>query len=194
VTLRARTVAVTLGLLALAGLGPSPRATGGEAPRAYVIDAARSELRFFAVSRFMNAAGAFSRFHGEVRLDETEPAAGSGRLTVEVASLDTQNGLRDRHLRGEDFFAVDRHPHATFATTRVRREDGSRWLVEGRFTLRGITRPLAVPVSVTPTAGGLRLSGELVLNRQDFGVSYQSFLNPIADEVRVRFALVAIPG
>jgi len=181
-------------VLVLGLLGALPSAPArADGIRAYVIDPARSQLRFHAVSRLMNADGAFGRFGGEVRLDEARPETASGRLTVEVASLDTGIRMRDNHLRSDDFFDVDRHPQATFVVSSVRRDAG-RWTVSGQLTIRGVTRPVTVPVAVTASAGSIRVVGEFSVNRREFDVSYHSFLNPIRDEVRVSFDLTATPG
>lgn len=177
--------------LALALLAGLPGSAGSDGTRAYVIDPARSQLRFHAVSRFMNADGVFTRFRGEVRLDDARPETASGQLTVEVGSLDTGNRMRDSHLRTDDFFDVERHPQATFVVSTVRRA-GDRWAVSGQLTIRGVTRPVVVPITVSTSAGAVRTVGEFTLNRREFGVSYQSFLNPIRDEVRVSFDLTAL--
>lgn len=177
---------LVLGLLA--ALVPAP--ARADDPRLYVLDPARSHIRFHAVSRFMNADGRFGRFAGEIRLDGVGPETASARITVEVASIDTGIRMRDNHLRSDDFFHVEGHPEATFVTSSVRREL-DRWVVAGQLTIRGVTRLVTVPVTVTTAEGTLRIVGELSVNRRDFGVAYQSVLNPIRDEVRVWFDLVA---
>jgi polyisoprenoid-binding protein YceI len=159
--------------------------------RLYVVDPARSQIRFHAVSRLMDADGTFSRFGGEIRLDDERMESAAGRVTIEVASLDTGVRMRDDHLRGEDFFAVDRHPRATFVVSGVHRE-GERVTVSGDLTIRGVTRRVSAPVTASVRAGTLRVAGELTLNRRDFGIAYQSWLNPIRDEATVRFDLMAV--
>lgn len=179
----ARRRAPVLGLLALLLAVRAPAA-----PRLYLVDPEHSQIRFHAVSRFMDADGSFRRFGGELWLDEARPETVSARLTIEVASLDTGIELRDRHLRSDDFFDVERHPQATFVTSAVRRE-GERFIVSGDLAIRGVARAIVVPVTVTGGEGAIRIVGEFVLNRQEFGVAYRSWLNPIRDDVRVWFDL-----
>jgi polyisoprenoid-binding protein YceI len=136
----------------------------------------------------MDADGHFARFAGELRLEGDRLESASGRVTVEVDSLDTGSGMRDRHLRSEDFFDAARHPRATLVLTGARR-DGPRVVASGDLTIRGVTRPLAVPLTVTVGPGTLRAAGEFTLNRREFGVAYQSRLNPVRDEVRVSIEL-----
>jgi len=178
--------AAALAVLLLLG----PRAAAAES-RVYAIDPARSQIRFHAVSRFMDADGRFQRFGGEVRIQDERFETATGRLVVQVASIDTANGMRDNHLRSEDFFDAQRYPEATLVVSGVRR-DGERLAVSGELTIRGVTRPLTVPVTVTPATGTIRVTGELTLNRREFGIAYQSRLNPIKDEVTVRFDLTLV--
>lgn len=182
-----RAVGAVVGLLVLL-LG----ARGGAEPRLYVVDPERSQIRFHAVSRLMDADGAFGRFSGEVRLDAGRPETAAGRLTIEVASIDTGIRVRDSHLRSDDFFDVERYPRATFVIAAVRRE-GERWVVGGQLTIHGVTRTVAVPVTVTASERSIRVAGELTLNRREFGINYSSRLNPIRDEVRVWFDLSVVP-
>lgn len=179
---------LVLGLLAVLAAGP----VSADGSRLYVLDPARSHIRFHAVSRLMSADGRFGRLAGEIRLDESRPDTASGRLTVDVASIDTGIRMRDNHLRGDDFFHVELHPEATFVTSSVRRE-ADRWVVAGQLTIRGVTRPVTVPVTVTGSEGTIRIVGELSVSRREFGVAYQSVLNPIRDEVRVWFELTGTP-
>jgi polyisoprenoid-binding protein YceI len=175
-------------LVALAWLLVSSGA--GAEPRRYVVDPDRSRIRFHATSRFMDADGGFRRFGGEILLEEGRPETASGRVTVEVASIDTGIRRRDDHLRSDDFLDTARHPQATFVVTAVRPE-GERVVVEGALTIRGVTRPLAVPARVTLAEGVLRVTAELTVSRRAFGVAYQSWLNPIGDEVRMVVDLTA---
>jgi polyisoprenoid-binding protein YceI len=174
--------------LTLAGL-LSPVAAAAEARR-YVIDPDKSQIRFHATSRFMDADGRFGRVGGEVTVDDARPESAAGEVDVDVASIDTGIGLRDRHLRSDDFFDVARYPRATFVLAGVRRE-GEGFVATGDLTIRGVTRRLSVPVRVTLGPAAVRVTGELTLDRRQFGVAYQSRLNPVGDRVAVSFDLQA---
>jgi polyisoprenoid-binding protein YceI len=160
-------------------------------PRSYAVDPARSHIRFQAVSRFVDADGAFRRFAGELRLEPGRPETASGRIVVEVASIDTASPKRDDHLRSPDFFDVAHHPQAVFALATVRAESGQT-VVTGDLTIRGATRPLSVPVTVTVADDSVRVAGRFVVNRREFGIAYQGWLNPVRDEVTVSFELTAV--
>ena len=156
------------------------------APTAFAIDPAASELQFHATSRLMNAQGRFHRFHGRVSVDRDDLTSARVAFSVETASLDTANRLRDDHLRSEDFFAVARFPTATFESDRVERTP-TGITVAGRLTIRGVMRPVSIPVQVDVGEQTLRAKGEFEIQRTAFGIAYQSRLNPVGDTVRVVF-------
>ena len=149
-----------------------------------------STVTFKATSRLMNADGRFHRLAGEVLVDPKDLSTAKVTLSIEAASIDTGIALRDNHLRSEDFFDARRFPIITFESGRVE-ATGRRGIVAGRLTLHGVTREIAVPVDVGLTTVALVVSGTLVINRRDYGLIYQSFLSPIADDVLVVFTIHA---
>ncbi len=138
----------------------------------------------------MNADGRFHRLGGEVMVDPKDPTTAKVTLSIEAASIDTGIAMRDNHLRSEDFFDVRQFPVITFESLRVEAA-GRRATVFGRLTLHGVTREITVPVDVALTDVALVASGEFIINRRDYGLAYQSFLNPIGNEVRVAFTVRA---
>jgi polyisoprenoid-binding protein YceI len=179
-------LAAALAAVALALAGPPAAAD----PRRFAIQPEVSEVTFHATSRLMNANGRFHRLGGEVLVDPRDPATARISLSVEAASIDTGIGMRDNHLRSADFFDVQRYPTITFESLRVE-TTGRRATVTGRLTLHGVSREVTVPVDVALSDIAMEASGEFVLNRGDYGMSYNSFLNPIGNEVRVSFTFRA---
>jgi polyisoprenoid-binding protein YceI len=185
--LAARWLALLWGSALIAVAGGAMAEAG---PVRYRIQPDASDVTFQATSRLMNADGRFHRLSGEVVADPKDFRSTRVSLSIEAASLDTGIGMRDNHLRSEDFFDVKQFPTITFESARVE-GSGGRVMVVGRLTVRGVTREVAVPVSVNVTDTALMASGELVVNRRDFGLSYQSVLNPIGNDVRVAFTFRA---
>jgi polyisoprenoid-binding protein YceI len=149
-----------------------------------------SEITFRATSRLMNADGHFERFSGQVLVDPAALTSARISLSVDTASLDTGIGMRDRHLRSSDFFDVERFPTIVFQSVRVEAA-GRRVTVVGRLSLHGVTRQIAVPVDVQISDAALVASGEFIVNRGEYGMTYNSILNPIGNEVRVAFTFRA---
>ena len=174
--------------VALVSLATTGAATGE--PLRFRIQPEASEIMFRATSRLMNAEGHFSRFSGDVLVDPEALSGAKIVLTIDASSLDTGIAMRDRHLRSADFFDVERHPTIEFQSVRVE-SGGRRATVVGRLTLHGVTRQLAVPVDVQVSSTALVASGEFIVNRGDYAMNYNSYLNPIGNEVRVSFTFRA---
>ena len=183
--LAGRLARAALLVLVLAGSAPAK----AESLR-FRIQPEASEITFRATSRLMNAEGHFGRFSGDVVADPARPTGARISLTIEAASLDTGIGMRDDHLRSVDFFDIERFPTIAFQSVRVETA-GRRATVTGSLTLHGVTREIAVPVDVQITETALVASGEFIVNRGEYAMNYNSFLNPIGNEVRVAFTFRA---
>ncbi len=98
-------------------------------------------------------------------------------MTAEIAidSVDTGNEQRDAHLKAADYFDVEQHPTATFASTGVR-ESGDKYVLDGVFTLKGIAKPVSIDLEFNGTNPGMGhgevagFTASVVLNRKDFGI------------------------
>jgi polyisoprenoid-binding protein YceI len=174
-------IALVLGLTLAAGAPVQAEVTR------FRIQPEASELTFHATSRLMNADGKFSRFAGDVTVDPADLTTAKVTVSVEAATLDTGITMRDRHLRSEDFFHVEKFPAIIFESVRVEGA-GRRLLVVGRLTLRGVTREVRVPVDVSVTGKRLEARGQFDIKRTDHGLNYDSAVNPIGEQVRIEFA------
>jgi polyisoprenoid-binding protein YceI len=120
--------------------------------------------------------GQFNTFSGAVVVGED----GTPSVTAEIAvdSVDTRNEQRDAHLKSADYFDVERFPTATFASTGVR-ETGAKYVLDGDFTLKGITKPVSLELEfngVNPGMGHGEVAGftaSVVLSRSDFGIDVE---------------------
>lgn len=170
----------------------------------WTVDHAHTEIGFsvrhLAISK---VKGVFERFDATVTAAEN-PHDSRVEVTVDMASIHTKNADRDNHLRTNDFFDIEHHPTMTFVSTGLRVE-GDALLLDGDLTLRGVTKP----ITITGEFGGIATdpygnvkaaaSGTTVINRHDFGVSWNAALETggflLGDEVTItieaQFALQA---
>ena len=166
------------------------RASAGADPLHYRVQPEASEVTFKATSRMMNAEGRFPSLSGDVVADPRDLSTARVTVSIQAASIATGIGLRDNHLRSDDFLDVQKFPAIAFESTRVQGA-GPRVTVFGRLTMHGVTHEIEVPVELAMTDVALVASGEFVVNRGDYGMNYQSVLNPIGNVVRVAFTFRA---
>ena len=87
--------------------------------RTFTIDKAHSEATFQVRDLLTKVRGHFSDFAGTIQFNDEAPRESSVSLTILATSIDTNTTDRDRHLRSEDFFFVDKHPVITFVSSRI---------------------------------------------------------------------------
>lgn len=157
-------------------------------PHPVDIDKAHSEITFTAGSRFVDAHGTFANWDADVALDPAAFDRSTVRFTIDPASVTTHNDRRDAHLKTADFFDVAQYPTITFVSTSIVTSSPTTGTITGDLTMHGVTRPVQVPVSVVRYENGRgSFRGAFALARRDYGLSYNSRLNPIADTIQVQF-------
>ena len=123
--------------------------------------------------------GVFTRARGDVELDDpNDPTTARGTITIEAASLNTGNDMRDGHLRNADFLDVENFPEITFTATGIEHVSDDQYRVDGDLTIRGQTRPISLSYehggTVTDPYGNARVGGSLTgtINRSDWGLTW----------------------
>jgi polyisoprenoid-binding protein YceI len=154
----------------------------------HVIDHAHSQINFVGEARFISAHGFFEKWSAEVNLDPQKVENSSLKITIDAASINTRVARRDTHLRSKDFFWVEQHPQITFTSKKVIKTAERKYTVTGDLVMRGVTKEITVPLTMVFYENNRgRFRGTFEINRQDYGISYNSRLNPVEDIVQVQF-------
>ena len=143
-------------------------AVASAAPQRFT-QAAGATLKFHFVQAGADTEGSFGKFSTELAYDENNLATSSLKVTVQVASLDTQEQERDGILVSPDMLDAKQFPTAQYTATSLAKR-GEALEAVGKLTLHGVTRDLRLPMTIRKTAGGVELSGETTIHRLDFGV------------------------
>lgn len=170
------------------------------APVTYEVDKVHSSIVFNVRHLVSQAEGRFRDFAGSIRYDAQDVKQSSVEFTVQSASIFTDNEKRDAHLKGEDFFAVEKYPTLSFKSKRVVPRGENKLDVLGTLTMRGVSKDIMVPVSILGVGPGMRgevagFRSDFKVNRKDFGIVWNSNLDKggtvLGDEVEVRLLVEA---
>jgi polyisoprenoid-binding protein YceI len=150
----------------------------------YTIDPEHTSIGFRVTHLvFSKVPGFFRKFEGSLKLDPADLTKGSVSFSIDAASIDTNEPARDKHLRSDAFFDVDKFPKITFKSTQVRKVAGDKIQVDGNLTIRGITKLVTLDAEVLGIGpdglGGERAGFEARtrINRQDYGVSFNDVVD-----------------
>jgi len=163
----------------------------------YTLDRSHSDVGF-SISHMMisKVRGAFRDFNVELSIDPADLSASSVKAVIQVASIDTDNEDRDKHLLNEDFFEEPKFKTITFTSKKVEKR-GNQWVAIGDFTMKGVTKSIELPFTfngpIQDPWGNTRVGIEtnLTINRRDYGINYGNAAM-VGDEVSIQINLEAI--
>lgn len=121
--------------------------------------------------------GRFTRFTGNVTLAEDgSPLAAVAE--IEAASIDTQVGARDDHLRSADFFDAENHPVLRFRSNSIEKSGGNDYRIKGTLEIRGVAKEVVLDAEylgrMKDPFGTERIafSARTSIDRRDFGLTW----------------------
>jgi polyisoprenoid-binding protein YceI len=146
--------------------------------------------------------GQFRDVSGTLHIDEADPSRSTAEVTIQVASLTTAQDQRDEHLRGPDFFDVERFPTITFRSTGAERLDADTYRLTGDLTIRDVTHPVSIDFehtgATTDPFGNFRagFEGKVHVNRKDWGLTWNVALEAggilVSDKVTLEIDVSAV--
>lgn len=149
-----------------------------------------SKVQFVIKNFGIKTRGGFKGLKGTINFLPANLAASSFDVTIDAATIDTDNESRDEHLRKVEYFGVETYKTIQFKSTKVTLSSTKgRYYVFGDLTIKGVTKPVEFGFGATPKDGGYVFDGEFKINRRDFGVGGSSV--SMADKLTVSLSVVA---
>jgi polyisoprenoid-binding protein YceI len=195
-------MAAALTATGLRAAGAAPRTFQIDGPKSrVVIDVGKAGLLSFAAGHAHEVET--RAIQGTVQFDPEAPLASTVRLQIESASLRvTGKGepAKDvpevqRIMLSDRVLDVSRHPTIAFDSTAVARASGTgAYAVTGRFTLKGQSQSLTVPVKVQAAGDTLTITGQAEIKQTAFGITPISVAGvvKVKDELGISFTIVAV--
>ena len=133
-----------------------------------------SKVEFVAAKVTRSHNGSFKLFGGTIDLLNSDPAQSVVSITVDTASVVTDEDDLTRHLKTPDFFDVARYPKATFVSTKIEPNiaNGATHTVTGNFDLHGVKKSISFPATIQITSANVSVNAEFAINRKDFNLNY----------------------
>ena len=166
------------------------------------LDSAHTQVNFSAKHMMVtNVRGTFHDVEGTIKLDESDPTRSRGEFRVAAASVDTNFGARDAHLKSADFFDAETYPWITFTSSAIRQTGDDEFEVTGDLTIRDVTRPATFKVELEGIVKGMSgarhagLSATAKIAREDWGLNWNVALEQggwlVGKEIRLEIAIAA---
>ncbi|MCU0385422.1 MAG: YceI family protein [Flavihumibacter sp.] len=145
----------------------------------------------FVINNFGSGVdGSFKGLKGEIRFDPTKITESAMNVTVDAATIETGINMRNRHLRGDKYFHVEKFPVISIVGTQVKSAGKPEtYIMTARVTVKGVSKTFPLTFSAKPQKNGFFFEGSFTLNRRDFNIGSGSLT--LADEVTVRLKVLA---
>lgn len=186
-------------MVAVAVLGIASIAAVNMVATPWTIDKSHSSIKFEIRHFFSNVPGAFHDYDATVNFNPENLGESSIDVTIQVASVDTENERRDGHLRTADFFDAETWPTMTFTSSEIVAKGDNNFVAKGQLTIKDVTVDFDLPFTLlgvmdhpwqenTQVAG---ITSEFQLKRNDFGVGTGDYISDavIGNEVNITLNL-----
>lgn len=169
----------------------------------YNLDPAHSLIGFAVRHLEINlVSGRFKDFTGAINYNDQDITKSTVEFNAKIASIDTEVAARDKHLLSADFFESEKYPEMTFKSTKIEKRGKDKYVIQGDFTLKGVTKQIEFPFTFTGAIkdpwGNTRfgIEAQTKINRRDYGINYGNALPAggfdVANEVVIDLRLEAV--
>jgi polyisoprenoid-binding protein YceI len=148
----------------------------------------KSSVKFNIKNFGVTTGGDFKGLAGQLEFDKANPEKTVFDISINAATVNTDNNSRDGHLRKEDYFDTDKFPKITFKSEKVVSK-GSGFSVSGNLTVKGTTKSISFPFTAQVKDDGYLFEGSFQINRRDFKVGGNSMV--LGDNVTVTLSVFA---
>lgn len=146
----------------------------------------------FSVKASAPVDGTFDKWDATLTFKSPDVTTGVLDIKIQAASVNTGSGIKNRKLKGKDFFNAKRDPLITFRSTKVIQTGPDSFEADGTFTLRGVTKDETLTLTITGKGTGSgRIIGTMAFDRKDYGMTKGIPFVKIADRVEVSVNLKA---
>ncbi|TNE80313.1 MAG: polyisoprenoid-binding protein [Bacteroidetes bacterium] len=162
----------------------------------WAIDPAHSEIQFKVKHLVISTVtGYFRQFSGEVKTTGEGFENAEISFAADVNSIDTNQEMRDNHLKSADFFAADEFPQLTFKSSAFEHVGGDDYKLTGILSIRGISKEVILDVEFGGAAvdgygnqkAGFEINGKI--KRKEFGLNWDAVTEAggvvVSDEVKL---------
>lgn len=175
---------IVLSFLATIVFSAVTQAQSSDVAPIFEITPVTSKITFY-VKASVHLGGTFEKWDATLVFTSTDASTGVLDIKIQADSVDTGSKSKDKKLKGEHCFDVEKHPYITFHSTRIMQTSPNSFDVSGTFILRGVSKPESLTFTVDREGGGAtgEIRGTLVFDRRDFELGGGIPFVTIADRV-----------
>lgn len=123
--------------------------------------------------------GVFNTLKGDVTLDQSDLEASKLSFTIDVNSINTGNGMKNKHAVSDKWFDAEKYPNITFKSSKIFK-DGDQLKVKGTMEIHGISKEMTIPFSFSNN----EIKAKFSVQRLDFKVgTMEGMSKKVSDKI-----------
>ncbi|AMR30658.1 hypothetical protein A0256_04065 [Mucilaginibacter sp. PAMC 26640] len=123
----------------------------------------------------LNTSGVIPAAQATIMFDPAKLAESKIDAVADANTIDTDNDMRNNHLKKEEFFDVAKYPKIIMKSVSFTKKGGDNYVGQFNLTIKDKTKAVTVPFTYTKSDNGGLFKGNFKINRKDFGVGGNSF-------------------
>src|ERR1043166_2878713 len=159
---------------ALVGEATSEKSAPRQGGETLTISPDNSKIDFVAAKVTRSHNGSFKQFTGAIDLLNSDPLQSVVSVSIDSASVETDEPDLTKHLQTPDFFNVGKYPKASFVSTRIEPStaNGATHSITGNFDFHGVKKSITFPATIQVAPASVSVNAEFAINRKDFNLTY----------------------
>lgn len=136
----------------------------------------KSAITFQIKNMGINTSGDFESLEANIQFDKDHLSTSSIEALVATKALNSENDMRDEHLKKEDYFDVEHYPKIIMKSVSFKKKNGNNYLGVFDLTIKGKTKRVELPFMYIVNGSAAVYKGSFKINRLDFNVGNHSMI------------------
>ena len=138
-----------------------------------------------------DVSGIFKTFTGSIDFDEQNPATSKFDVSIDVNSINTGNGLQNKHAKGEEWFDAAKFPAIKYTSSKIVKA-GAGYQVTGNLQIKGVSKEYTIPFTFKKAGAAATFNGSFTVNRSDFKIGKPG--GDVAEQIKLDVAVPVTKG
>lgn len=136
-----------------------------------------------------DVSGVFKEITGTIQFDAANLGTSKLNLKIKVESINTGNGLQNKHAKGDDWFNAEKYPEIEFVSTKIEKTE-SGFKAIGKLEMHGVTKDISIPFTFVKKGAKGTFVAKFSVNRIDYGVGKKG--NDVGETIKITATLPVV--
>jgi polyisoprenoid-binding protein YceI len=133
-----------------------------------------------------DVSGTFDQISGTIVFDPTNLTSAKLNFKLKVESINTGNGLQNKHARGDEWFHAEKYPYIEFESTKIEKTS-TGFKALGKLEMHGIKKEVSIPFTFVKKGNKGTFVANFNVSRSEYNIGKKG--NDVADILKITATL-----